>query len=176
MNPVATKLVASDRARAARPMLVKDPKWFESVCIKELARDKAIGLVCVDSQGRPTEEECIFTVYRELAKKDLPPLKLGVKQFDADGLETQPFRAAIDGASDVCEFFNRVFKEGTLKGWKDGLPGNGEKLLDMSNKSVTPAAEARDQEHIPFDSSNELAGFMDTLMKNGFIRTQDNVV
>ncbi|KAG6913012.1 hypothetical protein DXG01_010444, partial [Tephrocybe rancida] len=67
-----------------------------------------------------------------------------------------------------------VFKEGTLKGWKDGLPGNGEKLLDMSNKSVTPAAEARDQEHIPFDSSNDLAGFMDTLMKNGFIRTEDN--
>ncbi|KAG6906746.1 hypothetical protein DXG01_012298 [Tephrocybe rancida] len=46
----------------------------------------------------------------------------------------------------------------------------------MSNKLVTPAAEARNQEHIPFNFSNDPAGVMDTLLQKGFIRTEDNIV
>ncbi|KAG6904399.1 hypothetical protein DXG01_010365 [Tephrocybe rancida] len=76
----------------------------------------------------------------------------------------------------VCELFDRVFEEGTLERWKDGLPGGEEKLLDMSNKIVTPAAEAHDQEHVPFDPSSDPVGVMDTLMKKGFIRMEENVV
>ncbi|KAG6906957.1 hypothetical protein DXG01_011186, partial [Tephrocybe rancida] len=168
--------------------LLKDPEWFESVHIKELTKDKAYGLVCADSQGQPTDEECVFTVYGALAKKDLLPLKLGVRQLDAgrvrflkqffrlDGLGTQQFCAAIEATTAVCELFNRVFEEGTLEHWKDGLPGDEDKLLDMSNKIVTQTAEAHDQEHVPFEASNDPAGVMEALLQKGFIRTEDNIV
>ncbi|GLB43026.1 hypothetical protein LshimejAT787_1204750 [Lyophyllum shimeji] len=168
--------------------LLKEPEWLDSVRIKEIVKDKAFSLVYADDKGHATDEECIFTVYGALSKKDLPPLKLAVKQLDQsklrflkqsirlDGLGMTQFRDAVDAAAAVCDLFDRVFEEGALERWKDGLLGDEEKLLDMSNKLVTHVNDAIGQQHIPFDSGIDPLGVMDSLLQKGYIRTEDNMV
>ncbi|KAG6905035.1 hypothetical protein DXG01_005492, partial [Tephrocybe rancida] len=166
----------------------QEAEWSEGVKIKEIAKDKVYGLVYTDDHGQMTDVECVFTVYGAISKKDLPPLKTSVKQLDAgrlrflrqwirlDGLGTEHFKDAVEAAASVCELFDRAFEEGALEKWKETLTGNKDKLLDMSSKLVTHVDKANGQCHIPFDSSANPSGVMESIIQKGFIHTEDNVV
>ncbi|KAF8067556.1 hypothetical protein FPV67DRAFT_1669440 [Lyophyllum atratum] len=168
--------------------LLKDPKWFESVRIKEAVKEKVFALVHADDKGNPTDEECILTVYGALTKKELPPLKIGLKNLDQgkirflkqaislDGLGSDRFKDAVVAAGAVWELFDRVFEEGVLESWKDGLAGEGNKHLDMSNMLVTNIKDGSEQQHIPFDAGSDPHSVMDSFLKKGYVRTEDNVV
>ncbi|KAF8059501.1 hypothetical protein FPV67DRAFT_1784357 [Lyophyllum atratum] len=168
--------------------LLKDPEWFEGVRIKEVVKDKVFALVIADDNGNPTEDECIFTVYGAISKKDLPPLKAGVKQIDQgrikflkqairlDGLGSERFKDAVVAAGAVWNLFDRVFEEGVLESWKDGLAGEDNNLMDMSNLLVTSVKAGTGQQHIPFDAGSDPHAVMDSLIQKGYMRTEDNIV
>ncbi|KAF8061874.1 hypothetical protein FPV67DRAFT_1669824 [Lyophyllum atratum] len=168
--------------------LLKDPEWIEGIRIKEIVKDKVFGLVYADAKGCSTNEECVFTVYGAITKKDLPPLKMGIKKLDKakvrflkqsirlEGLGSDQFQDAIAAAGAVWELFDRVFEEGTLEKWKDGLAGEKDKVLDIANLLVTNAKDGTEQDHIPFDTNSDPLGVMDSLLQKGYVRTEDNVV
>ncbi|KAG6905026.1 hypothetical protein DXG01_005545 [Tephrocybe rancida] len=168
--------------------LLEEPEWFETVRIKELVKDKVFSLVHSGADGQASDEECVFTVYGAMTKKDLPPLKTSMKNINGakakflkqhvrlDGLGTPEFTSAIGTIQGICKVFDRIFEEGELEQWKDGLSVDENKQLDMSSKLFTPASDARGAQHVPFDTSSDPSGVMDAFLQKGYIRTEDNVV
>ena len=148
-------------------------------------------------------EEMIFTVQGILCEKDLPPLtekptyvaiiveteevftmshrttperyKFLRQGVTITGLGTPMFEKAAEAAQEVYEVLKREFLEGQLESWTAG-DFRGHYALGISNCYFTPAKDAKNMVHIPFDSVVDLRGILANMAKAGYIHGEENVV
>ncbi|KAF8871877.1 hypothetical protein BD779DRAFT_1449286, partial [Infundibulicybe gibba] len=135
--------------------------------------------------GEPVEE-LVFTIAGILSEVDLPPveekpsvmprkyrfLRQGVV---ITGLGSPTFEAAVDLTRDIYEVFQREFPEGKLEEW-DIPRFQGNAALPFSNRYLTPTRDAPNMVHIPFDASIDPHGYLESMVKHGYVRGEENVV
>ncbi|KAG6849836.1 hypothetical protein H0H93_004520 [Arthromyces matolae] len=167
--------------------LAKLPSWQESAAVKECTLPKTWRLMESEADGKPTDEELVFTVYGELTDHNLPPfnkstlnvrdktrLKYIKQSVEIDGLKTLEYENARNAMRSIHAMFDRAFKEGVLEDLSDGTDRD---TISAANRLLTPLRDAPTTEaHIPHDNYSDPDGALESLVCQGFKRTEDNIV
>ncbi|KAF9456305.1 hypothetical protein BDZ94DRAFT_1241627, partial [Collybia nuda] len=93
------------------------------------------------------------------------------------GEGTPTFNDSIRAATEIYGFFDRCFPEGTMESWScaDEL-SNERDAIHASNRYLTPKMEASRAKHQAFGKSVDPKGILESMTKEGYIHTEDNVV
>ncbi|KAG6906386.1 hypothetical protein DXG01_014177 [Tephrocybe rancida] len=128
------------------------------------------------------DEEVVFTVYSIIKNKDLTPLRTApvfprikfLKQsVMLKGLGTSAFDKCMKSTQLIHEAFDRSFPDGQLQEWNEN---EGEELaMHIANRFFMPLSKvAPGEHHIPFEKSINLMGVLASVVKKGFVSTEDN--
>ncbi|KAF8884361.1 hypothetical protein BD779DRAFT_1472127 [Infundibulicybe gibba] len=131
------------------------------------------------------KEEMVFTVAGVITVIDFPPMErrsvaLGQYKFfrqslTITGLGSPTFEAAVEATSSMFAKFQRQFPEGTLEVWQTPRY-QSHSCLAISNRYLTPRRDAPNMEHIPFDPEVDPHGQLESVIKDGYVHGEENIV
>ncbi|KAG6836455.1 hypothetical protein H0H93_007836 [Arthromyces matolae] len=146
------------------------PLWRDATAVKEYAHPKVWRLMESDPAGDPTDEEIVFTIYGALSE-DKKKVKYLKQSLTLEGYDTQEFRDALTATKSIHAMFDRFFKEGQLEAITDV------DTISAANRLLTPSKDTSgDDVHIPYDKESDPEGLLEELAREGFKRTDDNIV
>ncbi|KAF8875565.1 hypothetical protein BD779DRAFT_1450017, partial [Infundibulicybe gibba] len=131
-------------------------------------------------------EEVIFTLIGVICGHDLPPLKekpsVAARRYkflrqsiSVTGIGSPTFGAAVEATHCIFDMFQRQFEEGALHVWETPSDQSHPTLL-MSNRYLTPRRDALHMEHIPFEAEVDPHGYLESMIKDGYIHGEENNV
>ncbi|KAF8868776.1 hypothetical protein BD779DRAFT_1683078 [Infundibulicybe gibba] len=147
--------------------------------------------VLASRQGKEGEdisaaEEEIFTLSGVICDLKLPPVtdkpKIATRQYKflrqtvaVTGLGSTKFEDATEAGHAIFEIFQREFQEGKVEQWVTER-SNGHSCMFISNRYMTPRRDAPDMNHIPFGADVDPNGHLESMIKEGFVHGEENIV
>ncbi|KAF8870508.1 hypothetical protein BD779DRAFT_1455315 [Infundibulicybe gibba] len=140
----------------------------------------------VEGKGLEESEELVFTLVGVICAHDLPPIKekpsVVARQYkylrqsiSITGIGSPTFGAAVEATHLIFDMFQRQFQEGALAVWE--TPSHQSyPTLPMSNRYLTPRRDAPHMEHIPFEAEVDPHGYLESMIKDGYIHGEENNV
>ncbi|KAG6850007.1 hypothetical protein H0H93_002625 [Arthromyces matolae] len=186
----ATKLtmLIADEAKAGDVGLHVLPQlasWQGSIAVKEYMYPKIWRLVEKEETGIVTDEELVFSVYgsiqghnllpfnkSDLYMSDIKKIKYLKQTITINGLGGDEMKEAWNAMRMIHGVFDRTFKQGQLE---DLYKEDDYTTINAANRLMTPSKDT-DQPHVPYESHSDPDGMLESIARQGFRRTEDNIV